>query len=170
MRLVLVLAMLFPSVASAESLWVSNVSVGPAATMDAVEDGGFGLWGAGFATDNVYVGGELSFSSYDTLDDFGIAYHVLTGARARVSPRVSLLADVGAGITQQVEYHLGIFGGESGFSTEKITPSGAVRVHLVGELGRTQTARVAIGLTSEARGALDAGAGVGVGLGLYLSR
>lgn len=168
MRLAAVLvALLVPSVASAEAVYSDTVSVGPATE---IEDAGLGMWGAGYVSQNVYVGGEITAESYDADEAFSVSYHALVGARAKVSPRVAVLADVGAGITQHVSFELGLFGSEGGFDTEGVLPSGAVRVHLVGELGKVNDTSIALGLQSEARSTLEGHAGVGVGIGLYLTR
>jgi hypothetical protein len=160
------------SVASADSHGLAGMSLtlGPAASTDEVETGAFDAWGGGMVSDQAYVGGQISIGNYTANDDFGIRYHALAGMRREVSPRISVLGDLGAGVTQQVEYHLGLFGEKGGFDTVGWVPSGAARVHLVGELGTVRTTTVGLALTTEAAATYDfESTGVGVGVGLYLA-
>jgi hypothetical protein len=167
MRLAVLALLCVPSLATANTLTMGNtVMVEPSTDPD---DGGGTFWGAGYVHDAVYVGGELAFETFDS-DDLGISWHALVGVQQRLGNRVAVLADVGAGVTQDVTFNIGLFGSKSGFETERVAPSGAVRLHLVGELGSVGTATIGLGLSSEARSTMDGESGVGVGLGLYVSR
>lgn len=161
------------SVASAQTIGGDTFSVQPARSGD-IDGGGLGMWAAGVIGDLGYVGGELSLGSYATPDDAGISYHLLGGIKQRVASRFVVLADAGAGVTQQLAVELGWFGGESGIETAAWMPSAALRVQLVGELGTIGETTVGLGLSTETRMGMpldgDVGVGAGVGLGIYLAR
>jgi hypothetical protein len=152
------------STAHAGAIAATSAAVAPSTQP---EEGGFTMWGAGDVHEHVYVGGEVAFQTFDS-SDLGVSLHALVGVKSRLSERIVVLADAGAGVTNHVTFQLGLFGTEGG--DEGTSASGAVRVHLVGELGTLGMVRVGIGLSSEARSTLDGEAGVGVGLGLYLLR
>lgn len=169
------LALVFvSSVASAGVIGGDTISVQPGGP-DGVSGGGLAAWAAA-DLGAAYVGGELAMGSYATPDDFGVSAHVLGGITSHLSKRVRLLADVGAGATQQVEYHLGLFGGKSGFEGVAWMPSTAMRLQLVGELGTIGETKVGLGLAGEARAGLFpdddqiATMGFGVGLGVFFAR
>ncbi len=167
MRLAVLALLCVPSLATANTVTTgTSVMVAPSTEP---EDGGGTFWGAGYVHDAVYVGGELAFQTFDS-SDLGVSWHALVGVHQRLGSRVAVLADVGAGVTQDVTFHLGLFGSKSGFETERVEPSGAVRLHLIGELGNVGTATIGLGLSSEARSTMDGESGVGVGVGLYVSR
>lgn len=173
MRLAPFALMCVSSVASAQTHYGDVITVRPASATE-LAGGSLAMWAAGGVGEHGYVGGELSIGNYVTPDDAGISYHVLGGVKSEVTSRVALLVDAGAGVTQQFELHLGLFGGESGADTVGWVPSGAVRAQLVGKLGTVSTTTVGITLHTEARVGLpldgDVTAGTGLGLGLYLSR
>lgn len=166
MRLLAVALLCMPSFASAGIVVGTAAMVEPSTDPD---DGGGTFWGAGYVHDNVYVGGELAMETFDS-DDLGISWHAVVGVEQRMHDRITMRADVGAGITQDVTFELGLFGSEGGFEGQGVSPSGAIRVHLVGELGTVGQATFGLGLSSEARSTMGGEAGVGVGLGLYVSR
>lgn len=159
--------------ASAQTIGGDVISVQPAASGE-LDGGGLGMWAAGTIGSHAYLGGELSIGSYATPEDAGISYHVLGGVRQRVASRFVVLADAGAGVTQQLAMHLGLFGGESGLETVAWMPSAALRVQLVGEIGKIHDTTIGLGLSTETRVGMplhgDYGMGAGVGLGLYLAR
>jgi hypothetical protein len=168
MQLAAVLVSVVATVSTAHAGAVAATSAAVAPSTQP-EEGGFTMWGAGDVHENVYVGGEVAFQTFDS-SDLGVSLHALVGVKSRLSERIVVLADAGAGVTNHVTFQLGLFGTEGGFEDEGTSASGAVRVHLVGELGTLGMVKVGIGLSSEARSTLDGEAGVGVGLGLYLLR
>jgi len=155
----------WPAAASAGVLAGSALTLAPDR-----EDGGLDVW---VARDwgAVYAGGEIATETFTRgPGDLGMSYHVVGGGRLRLSPRISVLADAGLGVTQQVGASLGILD-DSGlsFDTEGWAPSGALRVHLLAQLGERGATRCAFALTSDARATPDH-AGVGLGLGLVFAR
>jgi hypothetical protein len=168
MRMLTTLAfVVLPSVAAAE------VRVGSLATIAPVmpETASLGGWIAGdFGP--VYLGGEIAIETIDVIEgDVGISYHALVGHRHALSKRVHLLVDGGVGVTQEEKTTLGF--GSRGFSdTVGVIPSGAVRAQLAFELFHLAGAAFAIGVGSEARGAVDSNesaGGIAVGLAVVVS-
>lgn len=164
--LVALVVAVVPSVAAAEIVGGNLFTVSPIP-----ETGSLGGWVAG-GVGPVYVGGEIALETLDLIDaDVGISYHVLVGHRHALSERLHVLVDAGIGVTQEIDVHLALFGGES--ETESLLlPSGAVRAQLAIRLGRLKNVDVALGVGSEARGAFDSdesAGGISVGLAMVLS-
>jgi hypothetical protein len=120
----------------------------------------------------VYAGGELQIETFTRgTGEFGVSYHALVGADTQLSPRIRVLGDAGLGVTQQVDAHIAILGGEDKMETEAWVPSGAVRLHLLAELGMVGATTWSLGLTADARSTVTGdSAGVGLGLGLVIAR
>ena len=168
MRILTALALVaLPSVAAAE------VRVGSLATVAPVpETASLGGWLAGdFGP--VDLGGEIALERVDLIEgDVGISYHALVGHRHELSKRVHLFVDGGIGVTQEEKVTLGLFGSRGGSETIGVVPSGAVRAQLAFELGDLAGATFAIGVGSEARGAVDSNdsaGGIAVGLAMVVS-
>jgi hypothetical protein len=120
-----------------------------------------------------YVGGEIALGNATAGNEDGsLSYHAIVGGRARISPRVNVLVDVGLGISQQFDVQLGILGGESGSDTKAFAPSAAARVHLVGMLGTVGSSELGVALTGDSRTTLDdnAAPAIGLGLGVFITR
>jgi hypothetical protein len=151
--------------ARAGTLAGSAVTVQPGGE-DGLGGGGLELWLA-HAWDGYYAGGELAAESYTSGEsDFALSYHALLGARHPLGERVAIVADVGAGISQQIDVRLGLLGSESDTDTEAVVPSGAVRASLVVALGTIGESRIGLAFAGDLRGTTDGDAGGGVGLGV----
>lgn len=160
------------SLASAATIGGDVVTVQPASSQ--IEGGGLGMWAAKEVGDGGgYLGGELSIGSYVTPRDAGISYHVLGGLKSELSDHFLVLADVGAGVTQQLEMRLGLFGGEAGIDTVDWLPSSAVRLQVVAVFGSVRDTDIGMTINSEARAGYtndEITTGIGLGLGVYLTR
>ncbi len=168
--LIAVLAAL-PTIASAETSHIGgmNLTIEPDGEPN---NGSMSGWFA-YAPGTLYVGGEIAIGNATAgREDGSISYHLVGGARAEVSPRISVLVDGGVGISQQFDVQLGILGGESGSDTRSFAPSAAARVHVVGEIGTVGDTDVGIALTGDSRSTLDENAApaMGLGLGVFMSR
>lgn len=124
--------------------------------------GGLQAWAA-HGLGDYYVGGELAVETYTSgTADRSASYHLVGGARARLARRLVLLADLGAGLSQQLDGYTDTVGW---------APSAAVRAHLVIELATIRCTTLGLAIGGDARVALDGdGMGGGAGLGLVLRR
>lgn len=110
-----------------------------------------------------YAGAELAAETYTSgTADRSASYHLFGGARARLAKRIVLLADLGAGVSQQLAGYTDTVGW---------APSAAVRAHLVIELATIRCVTLGLAIGGDARVALDGDSmGGGGGLGLVLAR
>jgi hypothetical protein len=164
MRALLILVLLC-SVASADGLWGSSLTLRPGA--DGGRDGGhLGGWAA-YAFGDFYLGGELALETYTAgASESSISYHAVAGTRARLTSWLTLLADLGGGVSQQTTHHIGLFGRDRRTTpAESWAPSAALRAHLIADLLHAGAATIGLGLTIDLRVALDGdsmGGGAGV--------
>jgi hypothetical protein len=165
---VVVALVLAPSLAVAgeagATMGGTQLTLEPGPGMEPV-GGELGGWLA-YAPSALYIGGEITVGSATRgQEDFAVSYHALVGVRARTSPRTSVMLDGGIGVSQQVDFDLGLFGSEGNSETKAWAPSGAARVGLVGELGRIGALTLGLALTGDVRSTLDADAALSLGVG-----
>jgi hypothetical protein len=171
-RTVLVALLLAPTAAAAAPAGRSGATIGgsvltfePGPGMEPV-GGQLGGW-LGYAPGALYVGGEITVGTATRgHEDVAFSYQALAGVRGHPSPRTTVLLDGGLGVSQQIDFDLGLFGTEANSETKAWAPSAAARVGLVGELGQLSGIHLGLALTGDARSTLDADAALALGVGV----
>jgi hypothetical protein len=173
-----VAALVEPTIASAGTIGGDVVSMAPRTSLDSGHGGSMGVWMAG-DVGPAYVGGEIVADTFTARDgDFGMSYHAIVGTRHQLSDDFVVLADAGAGITQEIDVQMAVLGGESSVDTVALSPSAALRAQLAWVIGHSHGFQVGLALESEARGGVHrnhaekdtATGGIGLGLAFYIGR
>ncbi|MDB4964205.1 MAG: hypothetical protein JWP01_4204 [Myxococcales bacterium] len=166
----LAILLLLCSVASADGLWGAALTFRPG--NDGGRDGGhLGGWGA-YGFGDFYLGGELALETYTAgSSESSISYHAVAGTRAPLTRWLTLLADLGAGLSQQTTHHVGLFGRDRRkMPTDGWAPSAALRAHLVADVVDLGGTTIGLALAIDLRVALDGDSmGGGAGLGVVVS-
>lgn len=128
------------------------------------DGGSLALWGAGSYKQQYFFGGELAFASHTP----NLSLHFLGGYRKRAG-RFQFLADAGLGFTEDGGYD---FYGNRGWFHDKITPSGALRMHgLVRFYRSPDKLELNLALTADARTTFDGDEyGAAVGFAFIISK
>jgi hypothetical protein len=145
---------LVSSVASANSVAGTAVTVQPALSAKDVERDGFTTWGA-WGSDRAAHTSASSSPLATRMSPMISASRFMcpVAFKSRLSDHVIVLADAGAGVTQQTSFELQLFESEDdgGFKSVQVLPSAVTRVQLVPELGTVGETTLGLALASEAR-------------------